>query len=191
MTRNVRRFGVCLIASVLPSLFLSLLWHNLAAFYVLAVAGCLLIFLSLLFFVPVFTAGRKAPLFRHPLAKLFWVASFVSFGIKMLLTVGTLYAPLGNAVYGARPVIIGFLHLVFLGFVSFFLLSKSIEEGWFAKGKKLVAYPFYVFGFGIVANEAVLMLQGWKCCSKPTARYTTGSYGVPPSFFSWVPLALL
>lgn len=166
LTKAMRRFCAFLTASVLPSLFLSLLWHNLAVFYALALLGCLLIFLSLLQVPAVFRAGQKRRFFRHRLARLFWMASFVSFAVKMLLTVGTLYAPLGNAVYGARPVIIGFLHLVFLGFVSFFLLHKAMEEGWFGKRHKLVAYPFIVFGTGIVANEALLALQGLEVLFK-------------------------
>ena len=159
-------FSGLLIASVIPSLFLSLLWHNLNLFYVLALLGCLLILLSLLFFMRVFRNVLSALTFQHTLAKIFLMASFISFTLKMLLTIGTIYPPLGNAVYGARPVIIGFLHLVFLGFVSFFILSKVMEEGAFHKLKKLVAYPFYIFGFGVLANEVLLMLQGLEILFK-------------------------
>ena len=166
LSKAVAPFCGLLIASVIPSLFLSLLWHNLSLFYVLAVIGCLLILLSLIFFMRVFPSVLPALTFQHPLAKTFWLASFISFALKMLLTVGTIYPPLGNAVYGARPVIIGFLHLVFLGFVSFFILSRVMEEGIFDNSKKPVIYPFYIFGLGVFANEVLLMLQGLEILFK-------------------------
>jgi hypothetical protein len=78
----------------------------------------------------------------------------------MTLQVGTIFPKLGNAVYGDRPVIIGFLHLVFLGFITFFILAILIEKGFFTSSKKTVVVPFIVFATGIIANELLLMLQG-------------------------------
>lgn len=78
----------------------------------------------------------------------------------MLLQVGTIFPRLGDAVYGDRPVIIGFLHLVFLGFVTFFLLAFLIEEGYFTYHNKTVVFPFVIFATGILLNEFLLMLQG-------------------------------
>jgi hypothetical protein len=78
----------------------------------------------------------------------------------MLLQVGTIFPTLGNAVYGDRPVIIGFLHLVFLGFITFFILALLIENSYFTSKNKLVLSPFIIFSTGIIANEALLMIQG-------------------------------
>lgn len=160
ITKAMYWFVRLLITSVIPSLFLSLLWHNLPVLYILAAIGCGLVFLTLIFSSPVFRAAGQGQLFQYAQANIFWVASFMSFLIKMVLMMGTLYRPLGNAVYGARPVIIGFLHLVFLGFVSFFILSRAIEDRLFTMGNKLIAYPVSVFALGILANEILLMLQG-------------------------------
>jgi hypothetical protein len=162
----VKRFAIFLCLSIVPSVFLALLWHNQIIFYVLAAVGCLLIFISLVLFLPVYKLSIKARLFSHPLARAFWIISFLSFGIKMLLTIGTIYPPLGNAVYGARPVIIGFLHLVFLAFVTFYIFSHVIEEGAFNRKGKLIALPFYIFGFGVIANEVLLMVQGLEILLK-------------------------
>jgi hypothetical protein len=78
----------------------------------------------------------------------------------MLLNVGTIFPQLGNAVYGDRPVIIGFLHLVFLGFLTFYLLATLLENNYFTNNKKIIVLPFYLFSFGILANELFLMIQG-------------------------------
>ena len=99
------------------------------------------------------------------------MVAFVSFIIKMVLTVGTLYPPLGNAVYGARPVIIGFLHLVFLAFVSFYILSHNLEQGYFTSRNRVKVYPFYLFGAGVLANELVLMVQGLGVLFKTSSEF--------------------
>jgi hypothetical protein len=78
----------------------------------------------------------------------------------MLVQVWSIFPSLGNAVYGDRPVIIGFLHLVFLGFITFFILALLIENSYFTSKNKLVLSPFIIFSTGIIANEALLMIQG-------------------------------
>ena len=154
------KFSWFLLASVVPTLFLSMLWHNFTALYIVAGIGCLCTLLSVYYFLPVFRQSMKKGFFQHPLARILLVVSFVSFIIKMVLTMGTIYPPLGNAVYGARPVIIGFLHLVFLAFVSFYILGNIIRDGFFICNQKQIVYPFYIFGAGVLVNEIFLLLQG-------------------------------
>jgi hypothetical protein len=157
---NARSFSIFLCLSIIPALFLSLLWHNITLFYIIAAIGCFFILMSvayLYFFLKHLNANR---IFSSPIVKTLWTFSLVSFSLKMLLQVGTIFPQLGNAVYGDRPVIIGFLHLVFLGFISFFLLAVLIENGYFTKDNKIALFPFIVFSSGIILNEFLLMLQG-------------------------------
>jgi hypothetical protein len=153
-------FSVLLVSSIIPSLFLSLLWHNKAGFYFLALAGSVLIILSLFYFLRWFTAYPTRQVFSSRLAYNFFLFSFLSFSLKMLLNAGTIIPQLSNAVYGDRPVIIGFLHLVFLGFVTFFIFSHLVEEGHYSLTPKGSRIPLYVFTIGIFANEIFLMVQG-------------------------------
>ena len=81
-------------------------------------------------------------LFEIPFAYMLCTMAFLSFGLKMFLNVGTIIPALGHAVYGDRPVIIGFLHLVFLAFVSFFLHGILIELGYFRRNGKQLLFPF-------------------------------------------------
>ncbi|HEV7333010.1 MAG TPA: hypothetical protein VGN63_18385 [Flavisolibacter sp.] len=161
-----KRFTVFLLLSLVPSLCLALLWHNMTIFYVLGALGCLCILLGVFFFIPLCRESSRNGHFSQPTARLLWTAAAISFVLKMILTIGTIYPPLGNAVYGARPVIIGFLHLVFLGFVSFFILSTAIEDGFFNRHRKTIVWPFYLFGFGVLFNEAFLMIQGLEILLK-------------------------
>jgi hypothetical protein len=159
-SKNVKWFSVFLCLSIVPALFLALLWHNMTLFYVLGILGCLFILLSLFYFVAFLKSISPHSFFSSKIARTFWVFSIISFVLKMLLQVGTVFPQLGNAVYGDRPVIIGFLHLVFLGFVTFFILSNLIQNGFFTKGHKIISLPLIVFSVGVFANEFILMLQG-------------------------------
>ncbi|RYY66237.1 MAG: hypothetical protein EOO12_04820 [Chitinophagaceae bacterium] len=154
-----RRFSRLLCAALLPTLFLSLLWLNRPIFYVLGGAGVLLLLAALYAFVRMWRQTGQLSSHRTLLGRRLLRLSFLSFGLKLLLQAGTIIPGLGNAVFGDRPVIIGFLHLVFLGFVSFYLLAHLAEEGYFTKTLG-GAIPVYVFAAGVFANEGLLMLQG-------------------------------
>jgi hypothetical protein len=161
LEKQLYRFTLFLCLSIPPSLFLSLLWHpHQPLFRVLAVAGCLLIVATLYFFFKLLPAVKESVRTFHPIAKaMFWMA-MVSFLIKMLLQTGTLIPDLAHAIYGNRPVIIGFLHLVFLGLVTFYILSVYIQQNLFAMERSFVRAAFYVFAAGILLNELFLMTQG-------------------------------
>jgi hypothetical protein len=127
----------------------------------LASIGCLLILMALYYLYLFLKSIPSNQIFSSGTAKTFWKFSVISFVLKMVLQVGTIFPQMGNAVYGDRPVIIGFLHLVFLGFITFFILAILIESGYFTKNKKTPPFPFVVFSTGILANEFVLMVQGF------------------------------
>ena len=153
------RFAVLVCAALLPALFLSLLWFNQPLFYGLGSIGVLLLLAALFCFLRLWQQPGSLSAFRSRLARRLLRLSFLSFCLKLLLQAGTLIPSLGDAVFGDRPVIIGFLHLVFLGFVSFYLLAQLAEEGYFTGGRRS-ALPVYLFAAGVFANEGLLMLQG-------------------------------
>ena len=72
---------------------------------------------------------------------------------------GTIIPALGNAVFGYRPIIIGFLHLVFLGFVSFYIFFNFLEAGVFAKTRISTA-AIWSFIAAVTLNETILLIEG-------------------------------
>src|SRR5690606_9804533 len=116
--KRIHHFAVALCLSVIPSLFLSLLWHHYH-FWLRAMSflGAALIIMTIVFFFRI--PYRKERLFINDsrLSTFLLSLSMISFVMKMLLQTGTIFPDLGNAVFGYRPIIIGFLHLVFLGLV--------------------------------------------------------------------------
>lgn len=175
LNKAAERFALFLTMSIVPSLFLSLLWHGQSLYYIFAAVGALFILLALVQFISFCKGLRQKLIFSSPLANTFLFFSALSFFLKMLLNAGTLIPSLGNAVYGDRPVIIGFLHLVFLGFVTFFILGFLIGENHFSAAHKKTKLPFLIFALGIIANETFLMIQG-----------LTVLFNVNSSLYNWL-----
>jgi hypothetical protein len=157
---KIHRFSIAIVASIIPSLFLSLLWHNSTVFYIIAGIGVLFLLAAIYYFGQYIFSENPAKFFQSNLAKRFFQLAFLSFGIKMILHLGTIFPRLANEVFGDRPVIIGFLHLVFLGFISFYLLAYFVEERFFSNNGKTISYPLIIFASGIIINELLLGLQG-------------------------------
>ncbi len=61
--------------------------------------------------------------------------------------------------FGLRPIVIGFLHLVFLGCVSLFLFAFFIEIG-IIQGSEWLRRGLIIFTTGVILNEIVLFVQG-------------------------------
>ncbi len=154
-------FVLFLSLSILPSLFLSLLWHSSNLYIrVIAIAGCGLTLIALFYFIRLVLKLRRSFLYPVRLARTLLVFALVSFAIKMILQTGTIIPSLGNAVFGFRPIIIGFLHLVFLGFVTFYLLANLTGEGVFPTQKKMTTIAIIYFSIAIILNETILMIDG-------------------------------
>jgi hypothetical protein len=90
-----------------------------------------------------------------------WLGAFatVALGIKLLLQALSAIPSLNQTVFGFRPIVIGYLHLVFLGIVTLFIFSHCIAENHILATAKAIK-SIYLFTAGIIINEALLMLQG-------------------------------
>lgn len=157
---NARKFVIYLCLSVIPSLFLSLLWHNSVLYYIIGGIGCILMLMSLCYFLLFLKSFNVFKVYGSKAANLLLLFAIISFILKITLNIGTIIPSLGNAVFGDRPIIIGFLHLVFLGFLTFYLLSTFINDQYFTVNNKFIALPVVVFSIGIFLNEILLMVQG-------------------------------
>ena len=158
--RREKLFFFFLCLSVVPTLFLSLSGKNHPQFFYLAIAGCICICFVLYFFVPLFKSVIKKGISNNRLAYFMISFALFSFFLKMAMMAGTIIPSVRHAIFGDRPIIIGYLHLVFLGMVTMYIFYHLVEEKYFSISGKIFQWPFVVFIIGVVANEAVLMLQG-------------------------------
>jgi hypothetical protein len=159
--KKIRPFVVFICLSVLPALFLSLLWHSYNIYIrSLAFIGCTLTIITLFYFCRFAFKKTTYSIYASSLARALLVMSMISFAIKMLLQIGTIIPSLANAVFGYRPIIIGFLHLVFLGFVTFYILSNFVSGNVFPIERTISKTAIVFFSSAIVINETILLVDG-------------------------------
>ncbi|MDP4213710.1 MAG: hypothetical protein Q8926_13865 [Bacteroidota bacterium] len=146
-------FGACI-----PAYCLSLLWTSppLWVFVLAGLAGLAQCAgaVMLLQLVVSIRQNLGAALTRP--VRIFWTLSLFAFSVKILLQGLSVVPLLGRFAFGIRPVIIGYLHLVFLGFISFFLIGFYLLEKLYVFGR--MAMIFFIAG--VLANEVFLLLQG-------------------------------
>lgn len=155
------RFAVVLCVSVVLSLFLTFLWQDPDIYYkIVALVGSLsLLFASGQFALSI-PALKEACKKLNPLVRVMGYLAIAAFLLKTVLQSFTIFPAIGNAVFGDRPVIIGFLHLVFLGFVSLSLMAYFAQYGLLNLKLRITPIALVVFTTGIIINEMVLMTQG-------------------------------
>lgn len=160
--RRVRRFAISLSISTVPTLFISYLWHyQKFGVQALAVVGSFSILVTLVLLGDVLNSAKHSfksiPRFVKNVALL----SIIAFILKSILQTGTIIPSLGKLVYGDRAIIIGYLHLVLLGFISLNILAHFLNSGVLNAQQKLTRIAISVFASAILANETVLMIQGF------------------------------
>lgn len=158
--RFTRTFSSLIVVSIIPSMFMSYLWHDTGwLITVMAVAGSLLTVISCVTFIIMVRSISSNFNRLKPLARNIAAIAVLCFATKLVLQAITIIPSLGHLVFSNRPVIIGFLHLVLLGFVSLFLLAYFIQAGLLPDTKR-AAIALSIFIGGVILNEVVLMTQG-------------------------------
>ena len=159
--KNLDRFFWIYAAACLPAYFLSTLWMHLPLWIYLIVAlSALLIFGGWIWLY--LQLKPNFPRMMTGVAKwgrLLLVLSCLAYTIKVFLQAGSMIPSLNNMAFGYRPIVIGYLHLVFLGVISLFLLGYLVSTGKLAYNRWLTA-GFAVYVGGVILNELALMVQG-------------------------------
>lgn len=161
--RNIKmsyRLAHILNFTVLPSMFLNYLWHYPNTVYrILALAGSISLMVCIIYFLA--TAWSVRTVFKKNIkaVKIIGVTAMSAFVLKMAMQALTIFPALGSLVFANRPMIIAFLHLVLLGFVSLYLITHFLYAGYMQLHKQSIVAA-YVFATAVVANELVLFMQG-------------------------------
>ncbi len=158
----LHRFFWLLLVSFIPAWFLSLMWMRIPSWmYMLAVTAAVIQLPALWYLLRFIINNRKAFAGRFTtVVKWFWIIAGTAFVLKIIMQGLSAIPQLNTYAFGLRAIVIGFLHLVLLCFVSVFLV------GWFAKEQLLVlpnrkaTAAAWIFAGGVVFNEVLLMLQG-------------------------------
>lgn len=145
--------------ATIPAYFLSTLWMRLPLGVYLIVVVSALILLS--GWAWLYLQLRRRLVFAHvpQSAKWLLVLSAIAFTIKVILQAGSMIPSLNTMAFGYRPIVIGYLHLVFLGVITLFVLGYLVYTGYLRTSKTL-SVGFTIFVIGIILNELALMVQG-------------------------------
>jgi hypothetical protein len=159
---HMKKAFVHLAWATIPAFFLSALWMVLPVWvHVLAVISVIGLGIGL---VHLFHAIRAAwPALGKalvPEVRWLWTLAGIALLIKFLLQILSLFPSLTTYAFGYRPVVIGFLHLVMLGMVSFFVVGLFLQEDLINVKSKLARTGLWTFVSGVILNEFILMLQG-------------------------------
>jgi len=157
--------------SVVPGFFLSTLWMVIPGWmYALAVLAAVTQLAAVFIFLREWFSKKLFPNIK-PIAKYCMLLSLSAVTLKFMLQLLSCIPPFSIYAFGYRPLVIAFLHLVLLGFVSLFILGYFFQSGlvpvngWNKKG-------IYVFTAGIVLNEVLLILQGLGAIAYISIPYT-------------------
>lgn len=172
--KNIRRFSIVLCISIIPSLFLSYLWQDPNLWFrVIAIIGSFLLLFTFYLFLLSALSLRTIYKDERPVLRLLVILSFGSFMLKVLLQSLTIFPVIGNAIFGNRPIIMGFLHLVFLGFVTLFILAYFIKKELMNSKIIWTNIAVIVFATAVIFNEGLLITQGFA------TMYTAGNIIFP------------
>lgn len=158
--RYSRWFLGLMLGACIPAYALSLLWTG-PSIWVWIVAGIsgLTQWLALPWLLLLIWRSR-GELARLPSPVLIlWTMSLVAFVLKIGLQGLSVIPALGRLAFGWRPVIIAYLHLVMLCFISFFLVGLMIREGWLVIDSTLARWGLGAWITGVLLNEGLLLGQ--------------------------------
>ena len=145
----------------IPAYFLSALWLPIPVWlYVIIVVAAFAQVIAWSVFISKVTANHSV-IFSEtkPAIKYLFCLSAIAASIKLFLQLGSTIPSLSSWAYGFRPIVIGYLHLVFLGIFSIFILAYALYDKQIIYNKKN-AVGIWIFIAGIFTNEILLMAQG-------------------------------
>jgi hypothetical protein len=152
---------VIMAITVAPTYLLSILWLKLPrSLHLLANISGILQLLVLFYFFRLFPIIKKnIPRKLVKTTRYLWAMAAIAFTLKIVLQTLSIIPFFSNYAFGFRPIVIGYLHLSFLGIISFFILVYISQI--FLEKKRLVSKTgVLIFVFGVLLQEIVLMLQG-------------------------------
>ncbi len=148
-------------SACIPAYFLSALWLPVPEWvYVLVVAAAIAEVVGWWLLLKTILVA-KAEFLKNISVQTKWlfILSATALSIKVLLQLASVIPALSKFAFGFRPVVIGYLHLMFLGVITLFIIGYCKKNDFISTGKK-GNRGIIIFVGGIILNELLLMIQG-------------------------------
>lgn len=148
--------------SLFPSYLLSVLWVEQfgVGVHIIGSIGSIGQWIGVI--IIIFAIKKSIVSFKRHFSKLIRVSLFLTFLLLLLkstMELGLISPSLAELVYDTRSIIIGYLHLTLLGFISIFILAQFLMIG-FLSSNKLTSTSFTIFLIGFIFTELLLFIQG-------------------------------
>lgn len=149
-----------LAGSAVPAFLLSVLWAKLPdGLYWLTVLATVVQSIGAVWLLFSLRKPFKSmELFHKPEGWLLLLSGF-AFAVKTALQLGSVIPEVSKLAFGFRPVVIAYLHLIFLMLISLGIIALLIHQGIIPK-TRMALISLFVFTFGVLANEGILLIQG-------------------------------
>lgn len=159
--KNVKKFVWFYAGACIPAYFLSTLWLALPMWiYIIVVISAIVLLTGWFWLALQIRKQYSGALLQIPvISKWLLGCSALAFTIKVALQAGSTIPSLNNMAFGYRPIVIGYLHLVFLGVITLFILGYLVYVN-HLKATRILSIGLLLFVIGIVLNELMLMTQG-------------------------------
>jgi len=144
-----------------PTYFLSVLWWGIPVWlYALVVSAVVL--QTAAWAAWLYSVWKQLRHYNHRLSTIskgLFIGVIVAVSIKIVLQDLAILPSLSHFTYGFRPIIIGYLHLVLLMIITFFLIAYGyVQKILYTNRTAIIATLVLVTG--IILNELLLLLQG-------------------------------
>lgn len=147
--------------SLFPGYFLSVLWVDLGVLVqILAVVGSIGQWIGIMLLLFACRRVWKSLLqqYSKSIVLLLGLTLLLLFA-KSTMELGLISPGLAELVYDTRSIVIGYLHLTLLGFVSIFIITQYRMVG-IIRSSKFFHVGFILFFVGLLLNEIILFIQG-------------------------------
>lgn len=147
------------VVSVIPAYMLSILWLKLPIYlYIFVVFAALTQILAWILLLKDSVYNLKQINIDKNTKKILFILT-MAMSIKLGLQLVSTIPSISQLVFGFRPIVIAYLHLVLLCIISLFLLNY-INGFMFIKQDKNSKISLWIFICGIFINEFILGIQG-------------------------------
>lgn len=158
---RILTFGFILtIVALFPAYVLSILWYDVGTTgIVLAIIGAIgQLSGTLIITVQLFSNLKRTTTSESRGLQLLLVAVFSLLVTKSFMELGLLHVPFAQIVYETRAVVIGYLHLTFLGFITLAIFSLFLLTDMLPRSRKVFS-GLSIFIIGFLLNESTLFLS--------------------------------
>jgi hypothetical protein len=158
-----------------PAYFLSALWMKLPDWmYWLAVAAGVVQVIGLGYLIRLCMNCKRGILAELPsFVKWLWGFAFLALVLKITMQAFSVIPSISHFAFGFRPIVIGYLHLVLLGLVTFFIIGFLLQQKLLDISSPMARRGLAFFITGVVLNETLLMIQGIWSIWYETVPYTS------------------